>query len=84
MEQCKEIAESLNPKFKDQEHGENLSMRLANETASFIKENKDLVIERLAKRNIDATKMIDEVIAFDEDRNDFIFWTKNFKQEFNR
>ncbi|WOD45097.1 serine--tRNA ligase [Hwangdonia lutea] len=34
----------------------------------FIRENKDLVIERLAKRNIDASKMIDEVIAFDEDR----------------
>lgn len=35
---------------------------------SFIKDNKDLVIDRLAKRNIDATKMIDDVIAFDEDR----------------
>ena len=34
----------------------------------FIRENKDLVIERLAKRNIDASKMIDEVIGFDEDR----------------
>jgi seryl-tRNA synthetase len=34
----------------------------------FIKENKNLVIERLAKRNIDASKMIDEVISFDEDR----------------
>ncbi len=34
----------------------------------FIRENKDLVIARLAKRNIDASKMIDEVIAFDEDR----------------
>ncbi len=34
----------------------------------FIRENKDLVIARLAKRNIDATKMIDEVIIFDEDR----------------
>lgn len=34
----------------------------------FIKENKDLVIERLAKRNIDATSMINDVISFDEDR----------------
>ncbi|MCL6296306.1 serine--tRNA ligase [Jejuia spongiicola] len=34
----------------------------------FIRENKDLVIARLAKRNIDATQMIDEVIIFDEDR----------------
>lgn len=34
----------------------------------FIKENKDLVIARLAKRNIDATSMINEVISFDEDR----------------
>ena len=34
----------------------------------FIRENKALVIERLAKRNIDATQMIDDVINFDEDR----------------
>ncbi len=34
----------------------------------FIRENKDLVIERLAKRNIDATPMINDVITFDEDR----------------
>ncbi|TNJ44135.1 serine--tRNA ligase [Tamlana fucoidanivorans] len=35
---------------------------------AFIRENKDLVIERLAKRNIDARQMIDDVIAFDEAR----------------
>ena len=35
---------------------------------AFIRENKDLVIKRLEKRNIDAVKMIDDVIAFDEDR----------------
>ncbi|MBD0823165.1 serine--tRNA ligase [Aestuariibaculum marinum] len=34
----------------------------------FIRENKDLVINRLAKRNIDAAEMINNVIAFDEDR----------------
>ncbi|TXG36962.1 serine--tRNA ligase [Seonamhaeicola maritimus] len=34
----------------------------------FIRENKDLVIDRLAKRNIDATEDINQVIAFDEDR----------------
>lgn len=34
----------------------------------FIRENKDLVIARLKKRNIDATAMIDEVIGLDEDR----------------
>ncbi|MEP1487960.1 MAG: serine--tRNA ligase [Algibacter sp.] len=34
----------------------------------FIKENKDLVIARLAKKNIDATEMINDVISFDEDR----------------
>jgi seryl-tRNA synthetase len=34
----------------------------------FIRENKDLVIARLEKRNIDATAMIDEVMALDEDR----------------
>src|SRR6056300_871875 len=35
---------------------------------AFIRENKDLVIERLAKRNIDAAQMIGDVITFDEDR----------------
>ncbi len=34
----------------------------------FIRENKELVIERLAKRNIDATQMINDVITLDEDR----------------
>lgn len=34
----------------------------------FIRENKDLVISRLEKRNIDATSMINDVIALDEDR----------------
>ena len=35
---------------------------------NYIRENKEDVIKRLAKRNIDASKMIDEVLAFDEDR----------------
>ena len=35
---------------------------------AFIRENKELVIERLEKRNIDATKMVNDVIVFDEDR----------------
>ncbi|GAL67711.1 serine--tRNA ligase [Jejuia pallidilutea] len=34
----------------------------------FIRENKALVIERLSKRNINATAMIDDVIALDEKR----------------
>ncbi|WNH14190.1 serine--tRNA ligase [Thalassobellus suaedae] len=34
----------------------------------FIRENKDLVITQLAKRNIDASSMIDAVINLDEDR----------------
>jgi len=34
----------------------------------FIRENKDLVITRLSKRGIDATQMINDVIALDEDR----------------
>ena len=34
----------------------------------FIRENKDLVITRLAKRNIDATEMIHNVISLDEER----------------
>ena len=35
---------------------------------AFIREHKEDVIKRLAKRNIDATSMIDEVIALDESR----------------
>lgn len=35
---------------------------------AFIRENKELVIKGLEKRNLDATKMIEDVIAFDEDR----------------
>lgn len=35
---------------------------------AFIREHKEDVIKRLAKRNIDATKMIDDVISLDEDR----------------
>lgn len=35
---------------------------------AFIRENKEDIIARLAKRNIDATEMINEAIAFDEDR----------------
>jgi seryl-tRNA synthetase len=35
---------------------------------SFIRENQELVIERLSKRNIDATEMIAEVIQLDEER----------------
>ncbi|WP_242203065.1 serine--tRNA ligase [Aestuariivivens insulae] len=34
----------------------------------FIRENKDLVIEGLAKRNIDAADIVDQVIALDEER----------------
>jgi len=34
----------------------------------FIREHQELVIYRLAKRNLDATEMIDEVIKLDEDR----------------
>lgn len=34
----------------------------------FIRENKDLVITRLAKRNIDATEMIHNVVSLDEER----------------
>ncbi|MFS4484274.1 serine--tRNA ligase [Hyunsoonleella sp. 2307UL5-6] len=34
----------------------------------FIRDNKAIVVERLAKRNIDAAKLIDEVIVLDEKR----------------
>ena len=35
---------------------------------AFIRENKQLIVERLAKRNINAVQMISDVITFDEDR----------------
>ena len=35
---------------------------------AFIRENRDKVIQALAKRNIDATPLVDEVIALDEKR----------------
>lgn len=35
---------------------------------SYIRDNKETVIKGLAKRNIDATQMIDEVISLDENR----------------
>ncbi|MCF7559401.1 serine--tRNA ligase [Sabulilitoribacter multivorans] len=35
---------------------------------AFIRENKELVIKRLEKRNINATQMINDVITFDEER----------------
>jgi seryl-tRNA synthetase len=35
---------------------------------AFIRENKEDIIKRLAKRNIDATEKINEAIALDEDR----------------
>ena len=34
----------------------------------FVRENKELVVNRLAKRNIDASEMINQVIALDEER----------------
>ena len=35
---------------------------------AFIRENKELVVEGLAKRNINAVQMITDVITLDEDR----------------
>ncbi len=35
---------------------------------AFIRENKTLVIDRLAKRNIDATQMINDVLVLDDNR----------------
>ena len=36
----------------------------------FIRENKEDIINRLTKRNIDASKMIEDVILFDEERRE--------------
>ncbi|APY08251.1 serine--tRNA ligase [Winogradskyella sp. J14-2] len=50
---------------------------------AFIRENKDAVINGLAKRNIDATEMINDVIAFDEDRRNLQTKLDNTKAESN-
>ncbi|MBC3846001.1 serine--tRNA ligase [Winogradskyella echinorum] len=50
---------------------------------AFIKENKEDVIARLAKRNIDATKIINDVIALDEDRKAIQTNLDNTKAESN-
>ncbi|MDN3491881.1 serine--tRNA ligase [Winogradskyella bathintestinalis] len=50
---------------------------------AFIKENKEDIIARLAKRNIDATLMINDAIAFDEDRKALQTSLDNSKAESN-
>ncbi|WP_243473634.1 serine--tRNA ligase [Winogradskyella sp. MH6] len=50
---------------------------------AFIRENKEAVINGLAKRNIDATEMINGVIALDEDRRNLQTQLDNSKAESN-
>lgn len=50
---------------------------------AFIRENKDAVINGLAKRNIDATEMINDVITLDEDRRNLQTKLDNTKAESN-
>ena len=50
---------------------------------AFIRENKEDIIRRLAKRNIDATEMINEAIALDEDRKALQTILDNTKAESN-
>lgn len=50
---------------------------------AFIRENKEDIIARLAKRNIDATEMINNAIAFDEDRKALQTSLDNTKAESN-
>ncbi len=49
----------------------------------FIRDHKDLAIARLAKRNIDATKMINDVITLDEDRRSLQTQLDNMLAESN-
>jgi seryl-tRNA synthetase len=49
----------------------------------FIRENQALVIERLAKRNIDATEMINAVVLLDEERRETQTQLDNQKSESN-
>ncbi len=50
---------------------------------AFIRENKEAVINGLAKRNIDATEMINDVIALDEERRNLQTQLDNSKAESN-
>ena len=50
---------------------------------AFIRENKEDIIRRLAKRNIDATQMINEAIALDEERKAIQTTLDNIKAEAN-
>ncbi|WP_407556343.1 serine--tRNA ligase [Winogradskyella sp. 4-2091] len=50
---------------------------------AFIRENKEDIIARLAKRNIDATEMINNAIAFDEERKALQTSLDNSKAESN-
>mgnify|MGYP001028234920 FL=1 len=50
---------------------------------AFIRENKEDIITRLAKRNIDATEMINEAIILDEDRRTLQTNLDNTKAESN-
>lgn len=50
---------------------------------AFIRDNKEDIIARLAKRNIDATEMINEAIALDENRRAIQTHLDNTKAESN-
>lgn len=50
---------------------------------TFIRDNKEDIIARLAKRNFDATEMINNAIAFDEDRRTIQTQLDNIKAESN-
>jgi len=50
---------------------------------TYIRENREEVIKRLTKRNIDPTKIIDDVIAFDEDRRNLQTQLDNVLAESN-
>ncbi|MEO1031516.1 MAG: serine--tRNA ligase [Bacteroidota bacterium] len=50
---------------------------------AFIRDHKDAVIKGLAKRNIDATEMINEAIALDEERRSLQTKLDNTKAESN-
>ena len=49
----------------------------------FIRDNRDDIVKRLAIRNIDAAKMIDDVIVFDEQRRQLQTQLDNEKAEMN-
>jgi len=52
-------------------------------TLKFIQENKEEVVERLKKKNFDASAVVDEIIALNEKRRELLNRVESFQAEMN-